>query len=174
MMKEYPKGCVIEEVIVQDARMAALHPQSINTLRMSTIRRNGKVELFHPFMRVGCGDAVVDNGGSGGLLMPIDISTGTILCAANELGRSYENHPDTGIRLVGFSIPRWREAQALIDEIMTLFPNDGYISWDLALTDNGWLIIEGNSHGQFAGQYALHRGIRDDFERIRETILKRY
>jgi hypothetical protein len=163
---------VVEELIVQDARMAALHPQSINTLRMSTIRRNGKVELFHPFMRVGCGDAVVDNGGSGGLLMPIDIPSGKILCAANELGKSFENHPDTGIRLIGFTIPRWDEAQALINEIMTLFPQDGYISWDLALTGSGWLVVEGNSHGQFAGQYPLPRGIRRDFEQVKRDILQ--
>ena len=172
LMREYPKGCVIEELIVQDERMAVLHPQSINTVRMSTIRRNGKVELFHPFMRVGCGDSVVDNGGSGGLLMPFDIQNGKILCAANELGKSYEFHPDTEIRLIGFTIPRWGEAVALINDIMALFPNDSYISWDLALTESGWIVVEGNSHGQFAGQYALHRGIRDDFEVIKRDIYK--
>ena len=170
LMQEYPKGCVIEELIIQDERMASLHPQSINTVRMSTIRRKGTVELFHPFMRVGCGGSVVDNGGSGGLLMPFDIRNGQILCAANELGKSYEIHPDTGIRLIGFTIPRWEEAVALINDIMTIFPNDAYISWDLALTESGWIVVEGNSHGQFAGQYALHHGIRDDYEEIKRDI----
>lgn len=166
LIDKYPKGCVVEELIIQDERMAVLHPQSINTVRMPTVRHNGQVELFHPFMRVGRGGSVVDNGGSGGLLMPVDVHDGRVLAAANELGKSFVSHPDSGVQLIGFSIPRWNEAVALAKELMSLFPKDGYISWDLALTKTGWIVVEGNSHGQFAGQYPLKHGIRSDFERI--------
>ena len=41
-------GCVIvDELIQQDERMSRLHPQSINTLRIATVRLNDRTVIFH-------------------------------------------------------------------------------------------------------------------------------
>lgn len=67
MIMDYPKGFIAEEIIKQDIRMAVLHEESVNTLRIHTICFDGNVTVFHPYVRIGRGNSVVDNAGSGGV-----------------------------------------------------------------------------------------------------------
>lgn len=105
---------VAEELIVQAQETAKLHPQSVNTVRVPTVKdKNGDVHIFHPFFRMGCGEAVVDNGGSGGILANVDVNTGIInTLGRNELGTRFLIHPDSKEQIIGFQIPRWKEAVA--------------------------------------------------------------
>lgn len=165
------KKIIIEELINQDVRMACFHPQSVNTLRMPAIRLSDEVLLWHPGMRIGRGQSIVDNGGSGGILAAIDIDTGIIKAAATEDGTDYCVHPDTNIPIIGYKIPMWKEAQAFTKELMQAFPEGVYVSWDLALSDRGWVMVEGNSRGQLFGrQLPIHRGIRNEFEEIKDKL----
>ena len=42
-------------------------------------------------------------------------------------------------------------------------PTYGIIGWDLAHTDNGWVIVEGNHFGQFVGPQSTRGcGIKDE------------
>lgn len=172
LQKQYKsKKIVIEELINQDARMACLHPQSVNTLRMPAIRLGEEVLLWHPGMRIGRGESIVDNGGSGGILAAIDIDTGLIKAAATEDGTDYCVHPDSKIPIIGYKIPLWNEAQAFTKELMNALPDGVYVSWDLALSDKGWMMVEGNSRGQLFGrQLPIHRGIRKEFEEIKNKL----
>lgn len=161
------KKIIIEEMIRQDDRMACFHPRSVNTLRMPAIRIGEEIVLFRPFMRIGRGDTIVDNGGSGGILAAIDIDTGMIKAAATEDGTEFCFHPDTKTPIIGFIVPMWKEAQAYTKKLMQALPEGVYVSWDLALSDKGWTTVEGNGRGQFIGQQLPFRqGIRTEFNEI--------
>lgn len=161
------KDCIIEEVIKQDERMARFHPSSVNTLRMPAIRIREEIIFLHPGMRIGMGEAIVDNAGSGGILAAIDEVSGIICAAATEDGREYVIHPETGVPIIGFKIPFWNEAKDFTRQLMEALPEGKYISWDIALSDKGWLMIEGNVQGQFFGrQLPIHRGIKDELNDI--------
>jgi hypothetical protein len=41
-------------------------------------------------------------------------------------------------------------------------PHHRYIGWDFALTDDGWVLIEGN-WGQFLSQYVDKIGLKSKF-----------
>ena len=44
-------------------------------------------------------------------------------------------------------------------ELARQIPSNRYAGWDLALTKNGWLMIEGNARGQFVGwQIPMQKG----------------
>lgn len=60
--------------------------------------------------------------------------------------------------MVGFTIPRWEEVVAMAKELATIVDGNRYAGWDLALTDNGWVMIEGNARGQFVWQIPLQKG----------------
>ena len=46
-------------------------------------------------------------------------------------------------------------------------PTVEYIGWDLAHTDNGWVVIEGNGGGQFIGpQIVWKRGFKNEIEKL--------
>lgn len=151
VLKSNARGLVAEEVIIQDARMGKLHPSSVNTLRVTTLRLDDRIEVIHPFLKIGRGGAVVDNGGAGGILCVFDPVTGEVTHTGDELGRKFEVHPETGEKIIGFTIPRWEEAIAFVKELAMITPSNRYTGWDLALTEKGWILVEANARGQFVG-----------------------
>lgn len=76
LLREYKRGFVAEEIIVQTGILHDIHPQSVNTLRIPTIRYKNRTEIIHPILRVGRGNAIVDNGGAGGICCAINVDTG--------------------------------------------------------------------------------------------------
>lgn len=156
---------VLEELICQSDTMAVLHPASLNTVRVPTLKLKDRVVIFHPFLRMGCGDSVVDNAASGGVFVAVDADTG-ICCTegVDELGGRYICHPNTRVTLPGFQIPCWDEAKALVTELAGVVEGNHYVGWDLALTDNGWVMVEGNPRGQFVVQIATKQGIKEELE----------
>lgn len=168
LVKEYctPKysGAIIEELIVQDERLAALHPKSVNTMRITTIRLDDRTVIFHPNLRIGRGNLVVDNAGAGGILAPVDSETGCVLAAADKKGIFYKTHPDTGVPLEGFEVPCWKEAVDFARKLAQVVPSNRCTGWDIALTRSGWVLVEANACGQWGGQFVLQQGFRPEIE----------
>ena len=170
IIANYPEGIIAEEVIEQDDRLAVLHPESVNTLRIHTICYNGKVEVFHPYLRIGRGRKCVDNAGSGGLFTSCNPMTGEILSVVDEYGHTFTKHPDNGIKLVGYKIPCWNEAFDIAKLLAQNISGLHYAGWDLALTKKGWVLVEGNPCAQMVFQISEQKGFRKELE----SILKRY
>ena len=167
LLNDYRSGFVVEELIHQDREIAKFHPQSVNTVRITTIVFKDHIEIIHPYFRTGVGDNVVDNGGQGGIINAIDVDTGRIIGSADEKGNYYTKHPDTEIQLLGYTIPKWEEAKALAYELASVIPDNKYCGWDLALADNGWVLQEANDRGEFFGfQLPIKKGFRKEFNEI--------
>lgn len=163
--------CVLEELIIQSSTMKKLHPGSVNTVRVPTFRGKDGIQLVMPFLRVGVGDSVVDNAGAGGILVAVDPETGiTISAGRNELGYVFDNHPDTCQPLYGIQLPDWENLKRIIGKLMMIEPDTRYVGWDLAHTDNGWVVVEGNDVGQFVGQIPLGKGCKEIVDQILTEI----
>ena len=162
LLRSYPNGFIAEEIVKQDVRMAQLHPESVNTLRIHTLQNNGVVEVFHPYIRMGRGKSVVDNAGSGGVFTSCNPETGEVLTAVDEWGNSYTNHPDTNFPLIGFLVPCWNEAFEFAKQLALVNQNIHYCGWDLALTADGWVMIEGNARAQMLFQISEHKGFKNE------------
>lgn len=164
---------VVEQRVIQTADMASLHEQSLNTVRVTCFRTREGLVIFHPFLRFGRGDNVVDNGGSGGIMAGLDPETGVVcLDGIDEAGHEYTQTPDTGVTLRGFRLPDWEGAVKLAETLMQLHPNTRYVGWDFAHTKDGWIVIEGNSDGQFFGPLPYHTGYRGFRAEAREIMKK--
>lgn len=167
---QYKSGFVAEELIAQAKSLSAVHPSSVNTMRVITIVMNDRVEVLPRVWRVGRGGNCVDNGGSGGIFCLLD-DNGVILATADEHGNSFDVHPDTGHPLVGFQIPRHEEARELAKELAMVVPSNRYVGWDLALTEDGWVLQEANSQGGIVTiQCPLRRGYRKEMDAIMEEL----
>lgn len=157
---------VIEELIQQSPEMSVFHPSSINSIRLRVFRFDDRIEVLPSNFRIGRGDSIVDNTGHGGISAALD-ENGLVLTACDSTGMYYETHPDTGEKIVGFQIPRWDEAVALANKLCQVVPKVRYVGWDLALTEKGWVVIEGNDKGMFEGiQMPLQKGFRPRLEKI--------
>ena len=65
----------------------------------------------------------------------------------------------------GYKIPHWSDLVELTEEIHRTIPNQIYVGWDFALTDNGWVLIEGNWGQLGSQQVALGYGLKPRFEK---------
>ncbi len=137
-----------EECIVQCATMAGFNASSVNTYRICTVLEQGEAHVLYFFVRIGVAGRTVDNLHAGGLACPVDLETGVITAPGYSVymgePRTHLVHPDSKHPLEGFQMPMHKEAMALVCEAAKRVPQVGYVGWDLAITDNGPVLIEGN------------------------------
>lgn len=139
---------VIEELIIQDTDLANIHPQSVNTFRVVTFTIKNKVKIIGVTWRIGIGDSVLDNAGAGGIYASIEPILGIVTTdAISHHGNHYYFHPDTNKQIIGYKIPQWNEAIAFITELATHMEGTTLISWDIALSNKGWVLVEANDNG---------------------------
>lgn len=158
---------IVEERIVQGDEMARWNADAVNTVRMNTITRGGKVLHYTPFILVGRKGSFVNNGAKGGLFASIDVRSGTIITDGfDESGNRFAAHPDSGLTFCGWQVPRWDEVLSLTERMASRFPDVTYIGWDMALTPEGWVCVEANKGEFVAQQTTLGRGLRSEFEAL--------
>lgn len=156
-------GFVCEELIVENEDLSSFHPSSLNTFRVATIKKkDGDVDVIHACFRMGQGGAVVDNAGAGGILCSVDLKSGCLSKAVDELGGVYEVHPNSKKRIEGFVVPRWQEALDFVHRLACVVDGLRYGAWDIVLTKTGWVMVEANYDGQFIWQYPQGKGCRDE------------
>lgn len=136
---------IIEEYVIQHSDISNIYPHSVNTLRIGTITHKGKSGVVYGFIRIGNNGACVDNINAGGMCAPIDVETGKITYPGyDKNGKTYEIHPETKTKLIGYQIPLWEQAKEMCLSAAKLIPEIGYVGWDICVTENGTLLIEGN------------------------------
>ncbi len=162
---------ILEELVVQHPAMASLCPTSVNTVRVATLLGDKREGIVYAFVRIGNGK-VMDNVDCGGMAARVDLETGTLqTVAADKQGNVFSVHPMTQTPIVGFQIPCWEEIKSMCLEAMRVVPQMRFVAWDVAVTENGPLFIEGNSfpsHAvpQFAAHYPDGIGILPEFEKF--------
>lgn len=173
LMESFPNGLIAEELITQAQVLAQFHPTSVNTLRINTVNYGDSVEVKWPCLRIGRGGSIVDNAGAGGVFGAIDPNTGVIIAASDEFHHSFANHPDTDVPIIGFQIPQWQEACVLAEQLARCIPDCHFVGWDFALTDNGWVMVEGNYGPLLIWQIAVGRGIRKEFLQMKKHLFRK-
>jgi hypothetical protein len=143
-----PVAMVVQPVLRQHPEIARLHPASLNTVRIDTYRRAGALQSSAAVLKVGRAGSLVDNGGAGGIFVPIDLETGLFGPRGRSRGRTgalaLERHPDTGVAFSG-TVPFWKELRTEIALGAAALPDLGTIGWDVALTEDGPMIVEANA-----------------------------
>lgn len=159
---------IVEEPIKQTQEMAIWNDSSVNTVRIPSILNNGKWTILGAFFRTGRKGSVVDNAGAGGIFACVNSDDGKLTTdGIDEVGIYYVKHPDSGMTYKGWQIPRWSELLKVAEKIHRSIPWHKYVGWDFALTENGWVLVEGN-WGQFVSQYNDHIGLKKSFFELLE------
>lgn len=168
----YNKNLVlVEEVVIQCSEMNKLYPYAINTVRIITVNRyDNKQLVVAAYQRIGNHGYIVDNYNGGGMVVPINEKTGVIeYPAVDKLKNIYYKHPMTNTDIVGFKVPKYKEAVKLALKASKVVKEIRYVGWDIAITDKGPVIIEGNEYpGHDIYQLPVHRtnniGVLPKFE----------
>ncbi|MDD2181333.1 MAG: sugar-transfer associated ATP-grasp domain-containing protein [Bacilli bacterium] len=136
---------LIEECVTQHEKMNELYDQSVNTLRMFTFIKDGKSHFLQAVLKLGNG-GIIDNFAGGGMYTILDDSGKVIYKAIDKDDNTYETHPVTNKKIIGFQVPMFDEAVRLVIDASAVVPEVGYIGWDVAISKDGPIIIEGNCY----------------------------
>ena len=136
---------VVEEVIVQHPQAAKIYPYSLNCLRIVTLVYNGKPNILYAVFKMGNNGKFVDNLENGGLACHFDLDKGEITGQGHTSALiNYDAHPATGIKFVGYKLPYMDEIKELVKKAAMVVPEHRYVGWDVCITPDGPLIVEGN------------------------------
>lgn len=167
-------NCMIEDLVIQNKEWSKLNPKSLNTIRVVTKCVKDKSDVIFAVARIGSGKSIVDNFHQGGVGVKVNIDNGTL--EGNTIDKANNESPTTSvtnIKVDGFKIPFWNEIEDMVKEAAKVNNNVNIVGWDVAITDNGPLIIEGNrGPGMDIIQVLYQRGIKPDLEKIKKEILE--
>jgi len=138
---------LVEEFIVQHAKINGLSPSAVNTVRIITqLNQQDEVDILGCRFRISV-DSAVDNMAAGNLAAPVDEKTGIVSGPGvySDITKPDEvYHPITGVKIPGFQIPFWKSTIQLAKDAALLHPQNRSIGWDIVITDKGPGLIEGN------------------------------
>lgn len=137
---------LVEEYVVQHPALMELSPSGLNTVRIFTQLTPDGVDFLGARLRISV-NSPVDNMAAGNLAAPVDLKTGEVTGPGvySDITKSDCNvHPVTNKTISGFKIPFWYEVIEMIKEAALLCPENHSVGWDIAITENGPELIEGN------------------------------
>ena len=147
-------GNILCEFIRQSDLCSRIYPHTTNSVRVICMRdRDGEPFIARAILRLGTAQSKgVDNFGRGGLSVNIDLETGMLGTAVQHDATHpreplrYDHHPDTGAPLRGQTLPQWGVAIDQSLALMRQLPFINYVGWDIVLTEQGPVFLEGNNY----------------------------
>jgi len=158
---------ILEEFIVPSKAIAQFNPSEMSLLRVTTVAVSGRIHFLYPCFRMMCGDGKTQQGEVYSIDALIDAGTGVVTTGGmSGIMEEADYHPVSGVKIKGFSMPEWEALLEMLTHAANQFPTLRYIGWDVVHTDRGWVIIEGNTNGEFFFQLCAGHGVKDEFEQL--------
>lgn len=159
---------MIESFVQQADDLQKLSPTGLNTVRIFTqLTPNNEVVILGSRLRISV-NSNVDNMASGNLAAVIDDSNGVVISNGVYSDITKENcsiHPITGVKILGFQVPFWNETISMVKEAALINISNRSIGWDVAVTNNGPELIEGNHNWcKLLWQLPVQKGLKNLIE----------
>jgi len=138
-----------EDFIYQHDSINEISSSGVNTLRIITVVTKSKtIDIIGAIFRISV-ESPIDNYSAGNLAAEIDIKTGVVATGGirkrSACDYYHDIHPITNKQIKGFKIPFWEETIEMIKKAAIIVPEVRTVGWDIAITNTGPILIEGNS-----------------------------
>lgn len=160
------KDIIFQERIVQSDSLNTLNSSAVNTMRIVTFKdKDGRIQVFAAELRIGTEHTgAVDNAAAGGIMVGIKKDGSLRKWGLIKPGHGKElrlsKHPDSGVVFEEFNINDYAIAEKIVKDAHRLFYNVHSIGWDVAFTEGGPVILEGNDNWEITGLQACNGGLR--------------
>ena len=138
---------VLQPRVFNHAALRPLAGNGLCTVRIVSGRplRGSSVALFAT-LRMPTGSAMVDNFNAGGIAAPVDMGTGVLGSAVGRYLTSgvFDAHPTSGAPILGFQLPYWSDAVALVLRSHDCFAWVPFVGWDIVIAPDGPHLLEAN------------------------------
>jgi hypothetical protein len=136
-----------EEYIIQHPDMKRLSDSGVNTIRIITqLNARNDVDILGARLRISVNN-FVDNLASGNIAAAVDVTNGRVIGPGvySDITKTKETkHPVSGISLVGYQLPLWKECIDLVTKAALHRPENRSVGWDVVITEKGPELLEGN------------------------------
>lgn len=161
-------GYLFQNCVLQHPELDKINPNSVNTIRVDTFTNEaGITKILCMRLRTSAGTSFLDNISNGGLFIGIDENTGLLhkegFTDFNKFsGESFTKHPLTKTVFKGFAIPYFEQVKKLATDAANLLPRAKVLAWDIAVTPDGPVILEGNYFPGLLNSEIVQRGFRNN------------
>jgi ribosomal protein L37E len=154
----YENNFIVQRALQQHPDIAAIHPASINTLRIMTIRLN-EPKVVSTCLRCGRGGSHVDNQTLGGVACGVGKDGRLNSYAIDANANRTMVHADTGFRFGGQAVPGIHEAWDLVCNLHRRLLYYDLASWDVTIDPQGRpSLVEVNLHWQEINFHQFNNG----------------
>ena len=178
ILTQYKTDFSVQKMVVNCQSIKKIYPNALNTFRLVTYFHEGKVYNTNSVLRMGTGDARVDNASQGGLYVGVYDDGHLCQFASNDYGlKGIAEHPDTGVIFKDYVIDEYPKVIETAKKIHRLVPQVGIIDWDLTIDEDGEpVLIESNCQnggGIQMIQCNIGEGVfRDNTEKVLKWLKK--
>ena len=146
LFDRYGKNWCIQRFIRQHARLAALNPTSVNTIRVLTYRSDMEVLVLYAVIRIGRAGQEIDNQSAGGISARIHEDGRIDRYAYGAPGVDKVECTDAGVRLEGYEIPQYKTVIDTVKRLHLSLPFFDLVGWDMAVGEDGTpILVEWNA-----------------------------
>ncbi len=155
---------LIEKGMEQHPLLSEIYPHALNTIRILTKTEGQEVKLILAFLRMGTGGDHIDNS-SKSIAVKINLDSGRLeeFAISNYL-KKLSKHPDTGFVFKNTALPHWDVIMEAIPVMARKFAFIKFIGWDIAITPDGFRVIEINRSPALKKAQLLHGGLKSKLE----------
>lgn len=167
LKKMFSKGRFLIQQFInnQHEAMARLYPDACNTLRITVAREGDGTRVLGRMCMLGAHGTDCSNWHFGGVSVNLQEDGKLGKYGFCKIDKKVTAHPDTGVTFEGYHIPYFDEAIALARRATECFYGFCSVGWDVAITTDGPVIIEGNDDwGIVAHQMVENRGWMQNWE----------
>ena len=150
----HPQGYLFQDKLRQHPDVVALAGPVMCSLRIFSIWVGGKYTPLYSRLRLPAPGAMIDVTFTS--TAAIDLTNGRIMRTQDGRrlgGQSLDHSQVTGAPLIGAQLPDWPKVMALSQAAHALFPTQGVLGIDIALTEDGPTIVELNSNPLHGGYH---------------------
>jgi hypothetical protein len=169
MKKWHSNKFILQKAIQQHKELNAINPLAINTIRMVTVADGTAIKVLSAALRCGSkASGCIDNFSSGGGVVLIDKNGRLEKYGLHFKGEPtcQECHPDTGFKFAAYKVPYYNEAVDLAIKAHAFLYASCAIGWDIAITEEGPVIIEGNYHWGLSIMQSKDYQIKDKWQEL--------
>lgn len=148
------------EFIIQGSCTKNLFPSTTNTLRINSFYDPLKSHSFikQAYLRIGTSKTIpVDNFSRGGIISFVDMDTGILneTIRRSEDGRVLKcsHHPESNELIAGKILPHWEIIKKnILNTTELIGPIIKIVGWDIIITEDDFVVLEGNNGPDFTQQ----------------------
>ncbi len=166
IVSEFGGSYIFQKCVQPHSALADICAGGLPTVRVVTLDSGNGPELYRAAIKLTSSGNVADNfWRAGNMLAPVDIENGIMDKALTQMGIDGEflsHHPVTNAPIEGTTIPHWDKVTNAAIDAAKLIPGSILIGFDIAISQDGPVIIEANGDPHLIMLQVAHRkGVLD-------------